>query len=509
MRAQPSRFLSPDIWPGPAGAPKRGRMRRGRGPDRHDAPIYTSAIAVLALLVSSLVTLSSCSAANPAASPSWRVVTSPNFGSGGSELHAIAAVSANDVWAVGGYRPTIPDQDPNLPFPPDQSQALVEHWNGKVWNYTSSLTFAPPEYSYSDLSAVAALATNDVWAVGSLTKSNIGHPQTLIEHWDGTNWQHVSSPNVGTGGSALTGLAAISANNIWAVGNGHAPFFVHWDGTSWKLKPSPTLASSSSELHAVAALSTSDVWAVGEVVSSVGHETALIEHWDGTSWNVTAGPSPESSHFSALSAVAAISADNIWAVGETITDPNDVSQTLIEHWNGTSWKVVFSPNKGGGGLLTGVAAVSATSIWAVGTSWVDSSAGPTSKQTLAEQWDGLSSPAPPYLAPTRDPSTTTSTGSQRPLQATSGRRVRPETTTRLSLASTRPWIRPSYCSTDELLDTLCAEGRREGNDDRPLRAAYLASSRHAYTGHAYTGHAYAGHAYAGHDGEPTSSSLQA
>jgi hypothetical protein len=267
-------------------------MRRGRGPDRHDAPIYTSAIAVLALLVSSLVTLSSCSPANPAASPSWRVVTSPNLGTGGSELHAIAAVSANDIWAVGGYRPTIPDQNPNLPFPPDQSQALVEHWNGKVWNYTSSLTFAPPEYSFSALAAVAALSTNDVWAVGSLTKSTIGHPQTLIEHWDGTGW------------------------------------------------------------------------------------------------NVTPSPSPESSHFSALSAVAAISADNIWAVGETITNPNDVSQTLIEHWNGSSWKVVFSPNKGGGGLLTGVAAVSATSIWAVGTYWVDSSAGPTSKQTLAEQWDG-------------------------------------------------------------------------------------------------------------------------
>jgi hypothetical protein len=44
-------------------------------------------------------------------------------------------------------------------------------------------------------------------------------------------------------------------------------------------------------------------------------------------------------------------------------------QTLIEHWNGTSWKQVTSPNPGGSSddnILNGVAATSSTNAWAVG-----------------------------------------------------------------------------------------------------------------------------------------------
>jgi hypothetical protein len=43
--------------------------------------------------------------------------------------------------------------------------------------------------------------------------------------------------------------------------------------------------------------------------------------------------------------------------------------TLIEHWNGTRWAQVPSPDPGGpvtGNQLSGVAGTSPTSIWAVG-----------------------------------------------------------------------------------------------------------------------------------------------
>lgn len=42
------------------------------------------------------------------------------------------------------------------------------------------------------------------------------------------------------------------------------------------------------------------------------------------------------------------------------------SQTLVEHWNGKTWKVQPSPNPGKGTLLFGVAATSSTNAWAVG-----------------------------------------------------------------------------------------------------------------------------------------------
>src|SRR5205823_6090169 len=37
----------------------------------------------------------------PPCSPSWQVVTTPNFGSDENELYDIAAVGPNDVWAIG------------------------------------------------------------------------------------------------------------------------------------------------------------------------------------------------------------------------------------------------------------------------------------------------------------------------------------------------------------------------------------------------------------------------
>ena len=54
--------------------------------------------------------------------------------------------------------------------------------------------------------------------------------------------------------------------------------------------------------------------------------------------------------------------NDAWAVGEYL-DGSGPNRTLAEHWNGTSWSVVPSPN----GYLYGVAAVTANDVWAVGT----------------------------------------------------------------------------------------------------------------------------------------------
>ena len=56
---------------------------------------------------------------------------------------------------------------------------------------------------------------------------------------------------------------------------------------------------------------------------------------------------------------------NAWAVGSTVTD--SASQPLIEHWDGTSWTIIPSAGERPGlNALTAVAARTATDIWAVG-----------------------------------------------------------------------------------------------------------------------------------------------
>ena len=58
-------------------------------------------------------------------------------------------------------------------------------------------------------------------------------------------------------------------------------------------------------------------------------------------------------------------------------------KTLIEHWNGTTWSVMTSPNAAGNNFLFGVACPSASSCIAVGHS--NNGAG---DQTLSERWTG-------------------------------------------------------------------------------------------------------------------------
>jgi hypothetical protein len=75
----------------------------------------------------------------------------------------------------------------------------VLHWNGQSWQLVNVPTFSVQ----SRLSALAVLSASDIWAVGSTTLDYAGNIQTLIEHWDGSQWQAVMSPNPGMPGPAM------------------------------------------------------------------------------------------------------------------------------------------------------------------------------------------------------------------------------------------------------------------------------------------------------------------
>src|SRR5262249_58077463 len=97
-------------------------------------------------------------------------------------------------------------------------------------------------------------------------------------------------------------------------------------------------------LEAVAAVSPSSAWAVGGY-SNGSEQKTLIEHFNGRSWKQVPSPSPGGTHDSYLFGVTALSSSNAWAVGGYVLGTTE--QTLIEHWNGRAWKRVASPNPGG------------------------------------------------------------------------------------------------------------------------------------------------------------------
>ncbi len=282
---------------------------------------------------------------------SWSVVTSPNVTAGDNVLTSVAAVSTGNVWAVGN---AFDNTD-------STSQTLIEHWNGASWSVVTSPNVSSTNY----LSSVAVVSANDIWAVGDYYSSFTIY-QTLTEHWNGTKWSVVTSPNVGSS-SSLSGVAVASTNDVWTVGLSYnsssftyQTLTEHWNGTSWSVVASPNPGSTSNELYSVAAVSTSNVWTVGTTSSRT-----LIEHWNGTSWSVVASPNVLSNDV--LFGVAAVSASNIRAVGEVSSNTGSLYQTLTLHWNGTKWSVVASPNPGSStNILYGVAALSASDVWAVG-----------------------------------------------------------------------------------------------------------------------------------------------
>ena len=302
---------------------------------------------------------------------SWQVVSSPNVGTY-NYLYGVAAVSSTNIWAVGYAQNS------------SGRYTLIEHWNGKSWQVVSSPN---AETSSSQLSGVAALSATNLWAVGYSQNSNGANRQTLIEHWNGSSWKIVSSPNPGTSRSQLSGVTAVSATNLWAVGyysnnTGIAQTLIEqWNGSSWKVVSSPNIGTYYNELNGVAAVSSTDIWTVGIYSTGSGTTQTLIEQWNGTSWQVVSSPNPGTRNNS-LSSVAAVSSTTLWAAGAYANSMSGPAQTLIEHWNGTTWQVIFSPNVGtGNNLLNGVVAMSATNLWAVGTY-----ANNGNSQTLTEEY---------------------------------------------------------------------------------------------------------------------------
>src|SRR5262249_36578706 len=66
--------------------------------------------------------------------------------------------------------------------------------------------FVPsPQVSGGSLVGAAAITANDIWAVGGISISN--GEQTLAEHFNGTRWGVVSTPSP-TSDSAFNGVAA-------------------------------------------------------------------------------------------------------------------------------------------------------------------------------------------------------------------------------------------------------------------------------------------------------------
>ena len=328
----------------------------------------------------------SATPSGPTAEPSACVLAKPTSPAvPGGSLEAIASVPTGQAWAVGSVqaKPTHP---------------LIMYFDGTRWSEVA----VPAVSVASRLDAVTAVSTTDVWAVG---RQGLARSTTLIEHWDGMSWSVVQSPDrANSPNQYLNGISATTATDAWAVGaywspaQHYATLVEHWDGKSWKVVPSPTItalpattsravASGSvasgtpvaaslysvelfdNNLSSVSAVSASDVWTAGDYYAA-GAYRPLVEHWNGTAWQVSLPPGTGS-----ILSIDATASGTVWAFGERSFGGARIWRSINRQWS-----VVPSPSVGPS-QLSAAAIRSANDIWAVGNRSIP-------LHPLLEHWDG-------------------------------------------------------------------------------------------------------------------------
>ncbi|MGZ6565296.1 MAG: hypothetical protein ACXVH3_36155 [Solirubrobacteraceae bacterium] len=187
-----------------------------------------------------------------------------------------------------------------------------------------------------------------------------GHAVTLAERWDGTSWlvQRTPSPVdlkvtklFGVTLSELFGVSCVSRTVCTAVAvyvnraGAHVTLVEHWNGAAWTVQRTPNPAGAKDrELFGVSCVSMAACTAVG-YTNSAGTYVTLVERWNGSSWSVQQTPNPAGATFSKLSGVSCASVTACTAIGHD-TNRACVAVTLVERWNGTSWTVQGTPNRG-------------------------------------------------------------------------------------------------------------------------------------------------------------------
>lgn len=268
----------------------------------------------------------------------------------------LTVVAADDVWIAGTYS-----------LENGQGGPFTQHFDGAQWSMVP--TPAPEPYPGAGgvgLSAIAHVASDDVWAAGTQKLQGAGGfigQQSLVMRWDGSQWSVLPSPisDTGASGVVIRDIEVISADDIWFVGDWVEPFgcdfslAMHWDGSDFTVVETPCNEVPANNngfgLESVSAASSDEVWAVGAGGDGDSTINSYVIRWDGSSWEYV--PAPQLGIVQRLFAVEALAADDVWAAGSYLDGLGYHAYAL--HWDGSSWTVHDADD----GFATGAGALHA------------------------------------------------------------------------------------------------------------------------------------------------------
>jgi hypothetical protein len=334
----------------------------------------------------------------------WRVLTMP---SQQAVMNGISCPTAGSCMAVG----RVPG-----------GNAVADEWDGKTWKVLTMPTIAGA--LNGNLAAVSCISSKSCIAVGSYTSSSSGNPVVaLVEQWNGTTWQVLTTPAVNPAGSVLSGVSCVSLVSCVAVGFA-GPLFggtdgalaEAWDGHHWTVLPAAVPPGSAfSILSGVSCVAGISCMAIGMSAPAVGDAADLAETWDGSKWKLTPTPASfvagpvsctaaascmvtggtlaeqwngsswralRTLRFDSLAGISCTRRTRCMAVGGYVTGSAQ-GLTLAERWNGRAWRVRTAPTPAGSGTMSGVSCVSAIFCVAVATVSLDPGG-----RSFAEKWNG-------------------------------------------------------------------------------------------------------------------------
>jgi hypothetical protein len=320
--------------------------------------LMAAAVPLAALAVAAPVPATSTVAAAQGCA-TWTQVSAHDPGSF-SELSGLAVVSPTDVWAIGG--------------------GGFQHDAGAGFTLVAAPSLGTLR---GGPRAMSGDASNDVWAVGQTAPPRSYPPtSTLVERFNGSSWAIVPSPSPDPQSNTLNAVAALAPNNVWAVGETASRALVeHFDGSSWSVVGVPA-PGTGSDLYAVAADGPASVKAVGYTIGAGGVLHPLVLSFNGSAWSVDATPAGAT-----LTEVTGVPGTTHFFAAGTST-----AQSVL-FFDGTTWTSragAGTPFKGDSmedGSIYGIDALSDTNVWVVG-SYYGSQAQLYMLQPFALRYDG-------------------------------------------------------------------------------------------------------------------------
>jgi hypothetical protein len=317
----------------------------------------------------------------------WRQFQTPNPGGPAITryLGDVSATSTKSVWAVGTLNGGAP---------------AAAHWNGSSW---VKKPLPPPQDDRGSVVSVTALTSTDVWAFGLQGVVCPARCPLWALHHTATGWHTSHVADLPSNLRTLVGVHAYSDTSFWAVGTGTSgrPAAANWDGHTWteyEVPPAAPGDPGAGQLLDIARVPGTGKWFAAGKDSDTGR--TLFAKWTPTAGFTRMDNTTPQQFFGGITdSLVVFSKQNAWAAG-VHQDAAGKPKPLIQHWDGTSWRLVSTPQvpHAEAAFFNDLASGAKNRLVAVGVlhkaSGVD--------RTLAERYNGVSWQITPTVNPSAD-----------------------------------------------------------------------------------------------------------